>query len=57
MELKFMLMKKVGLMRKKYFGGLKMCDAIGSIKNRLDKKQTNIAVIPEGITSSFQPLD
>ncbi|CAI2193983.1 18128_t:CDS:1, partial [Funneliformis geosporum] len=30
---------------------------INSVKNRLDEKQTNIAVISEGLTSRFQPLN
>ncbi|CAI2164843.1 11808_t:CDS:2 [Funneliformis geosporum] len=30
---------------------------VNSVKNRLDKKQINIAVIPEGLTGRLQPLD
>ena len=30
---------------------------INSVKNKLDEKQTNIAVIPGGLTSRLQPLD
>ena len=30
---------------------------VNNVKNKLDEKQTNIAVIPGGLTGRLQPLD
>jgi len=41
---------------------LLVCDSfrghlVDSVKNRLNEKHTNLAIIPGGLTSKLQPLD